>query len=82
MVSDRSLPDTPCMPRLDTDLWGLGLVNTESCSAPCTNTPLLVCVAPVILSLVCLLGVPGEGTTIMCCSFTFLGLSWGPIMWW
>ena len=38
VVSDRSLPDTPCMPRLDTDLWGLGLVYTESCSAPCTNT--------------------------------------------
>ena len=42
-----------------------------------------VCVAPLILSLVCLRGVPGEGTTITCCSFTFLGLSWaGPLMWW
>ena len=34
VVSDRSLPDTPCIPRLDTDLWGLGLLYTLSCSTP------------------------------------------------
>ena len=41
VVSDSSLPDTPCMPRLDTDLCGLGLLYTESCSAPCINTLML-----------------------------------------